>query len=313
VVPVWNGERFFSEAIESVLNQTLQSIELLLIDDGSTDGTPEIAQRWADRDPRVRVIRLDHGGIARALNAGLSAARGRFFARMDADDISHPSRLDRQIAYLEANPECVAVGCAVDVIDEACDYIGTRRFPERHGEITWTMVHTWSTAIAHPTVVVRREAMLAIDGYRSERLTNEDLDLLFRLTAVGTLANLAEALLTYRRHRDTVGTRDHDEQVKVGAEIVNQVRRERGLKPMRPLVFAAMKNALASYHFECARTALLTGPRSAAIRHARAAIVSEPSSLKAYAALIACAFPKWTLRSLHALRALTLTAFAQVR
>jgi glycosyltransferase involved in cell wall biosynthesis len=309
ILPVWNGERFFSEAIESVLGQTLTSIELLLVDDGSTDGTLEIAQSWADRDSRVRVIQVEHGGIATALNAGLTVARGRFVARMDADDIAYASRLERQVAYLDAHPECVAVGCAIEVIDESGEYIGKRLFPERHAAIVRTLIHTWSTAIAHPTVMARRDALLAIDGYRSERLTNEDLDLWFRLCGVGTLANLGEALLVYRRHRNTVGIRDHDQQVKVGAEIVNEERRTRGLKPLRPLVFAAMKNRLASYHFECARTALLTGPRRAAIRHARAAIASEPSSFKAYAALIACAFPKWTLRSLHALRALALTIF----
>jgi glycosyltransferase involved in cell wall biosynthesis len=306
VVPVWNGERYFSQAIQSVLEQTLQSLELIVVDDGSTDASVEIAEGWAERDPRVRLLRIEHGGIAAALNAGLAVARGRFFARMDADDIAHPSRLERQTAYLDANPRCVAVGCAMHVIDEAGAYIGVRFFPERHDEVARLMVHTWSTAMAHPTLVARREAMLAIDGYRSERLTNEDLDILFRLSEIGTLANLSEPLLTYRRHRNTVGIRDHNEQVKVGAEIVNEVRRTRGLKPLRPLVFTAMKSGLASYHFECARTALLTGPRSAAIRHARAAIASEPSSVRAYAALIACIFPKWTLRSLHVLRALAM-------
>lgn len=296
VLPVWNGERFLSEAIESVLSQTLEAFDLLVVDDGSTDATLDIAQTFARRDPRVHVISLPRTGIANALNAGISNARGRYVARMDADDISLPSRLEKQVAYLDAHPECVAVGSAIEVIDEAGAHVGTKTFPADHADINHTLISGWTTALAHPTVMTRREALLSVGAYRPDRVPSEDLDLWFRLSRIGKLANMSEQLLRYRRHRDTVGVRDHVRQLEVGAEIINEVRKERGLHPLKPRVVSTPRSRLASYHFECTRIALMSGPRAAAIKHARATIASEPSWPDPYLALVACAFPKWTVR-----------------
>jgi glycosyltransferase involved in cell wall biosynthesis len=136
VLPVWNGARFLATAIESVLAQTCQSLELLVVDDGSNDATREIAKGFADRDARVTVLALGtHVGIVRALNAGIAAATGEYVARMDADDVAVPSRLETQIALLDAHPECVAVGSAVEVIDEDGQQIGEASYPERHDDI----------------------------------------------------------------------------------------------------------------------------------------------------------------------------------
>lgn len=298
VLPVWNGERFFVEAVASVLSQTLENIELLIVDDGSTDATPEMAQDFARRDPRVRVIRLGRSGIAKALNTGIVEARGRYVARMDADDVALPPRLQKQIEYLDANAACVAVGSAVQLIDETGESVGTNVFPEHHADIAHMMTHTWSTAIAHPTVVARREALLAAGCYRSDREPSEDLDLWFRLSGIGKLANLREQLMKYRRHRDTISVRDRKRQWAMGAEIVNEARLAQGLRPLTPRADGIGRSHLAYYHFECARSALLTGPRRAAIRHTRATIASEPFWPQPYLALVACAFPKWTLRGL---------------
>ena len=296
VLPVWNGERFLAEAVESVLSQTLETIEVLLVDDGSTDATPDIASDFARRDRRIRVIRRGHGGIAHALNAGIAVARGRYIARMDADDISHPSRLQKQVDYLDANADCVAIGSAVEVIDEAGGHIGTRMFPEHHAEIAHALIHGWSAAIAHPTVVTRRDALLSIGGYRAHRAPSEDLDLWIRLSRIGKLANSGEPLLSYRRHSDTVCVREREGQLKMSAEIINDARLILGLRPLRERTRSRGRNHLASYHYECARTALMTGTRAVAIRHARASIAAEPSWTEPYMTLAACAFPKWTLR-----------------
>jgi glycosyltransferase involved in cell wall biosynthesis len=296
ILPVWNGERFLAEAVESVLAQTFEDIELLIVDDGSTDTTSEIADAFARRDGRVHVIRLGRSGIADALNAGIARARGRFVARMDADDISHPTRLAKQIAYLESNADCVAVGTAIEVIDEAGEFVGTRTYPARHTDITRQMINGLANTLAHPTVVTRTEALLSVGGYRRDRVPSEDLDLWIRLSQIGTLANISEHLLRYRRHRDTVGVRERDGQWKIGNEIINEARRRRGMRPLEVRPLSAMRNRVASYHFECARTALLSGPRAAAVRHARASIASEPFWPEPYLALAACLFPKWSLR-----------------
>jgi hypothetical protein len=299
VLPVWNGERFLAEAVESVLSQTLDSFELLLVDDGSTDATSDIAHVFTCRDPRVRVIHIDRRGIAHALNAGIEQARGRYVARMDADDISCPSRLQKQIAYLDANPDCVAVGSAVSVIDEAGEHVGTRTFPEHHDGITNKLISGWSNAIAHPTVVMRREALLAVGGYRPDRVPSEDLDLWIRLSAIGKLANVNDQLLRYRRHTETVGLRDSDQQCAVGTVIVNEERQKKGLRLLAAPTPAVPRSRRARYHFECARTALLTGSRWTALRHTRATIKSEPRWLQPYMALLACVIPQWTVRLLH--------------
>jgi hypothetical protein len=299
VLPVWNGERFLAEAVESVLSQTLDTIELLLVDDGSTDATSDIAHVFMCRDPRVRVIHIERRGIAHALNAGIAQARGRYVARMDADDISCPSRLQKQIAYLDANPDCVAVGSAVAVIDETGEHVGTRKFPEHHEGITDKLISGWSNAFAHPTVVMRREALLAVGGYRDECVPSEDLDLWIRLSKVGKLANISERLLQYRRHTDTVGVRDGELQCAVGTVIVNEARKQKGLRLLDAPTPSVPRSRRALYHFECARTALLTGTRAVALRHTRATIASEPSWLRPYIVLAACAIPQWTVRLLH--------------
>jgi len=118
LLPVWNGEAFLEQAMESILRQTLSSFELIVIDDGSTDRTAAIAEEFASRDTRVRVLRRLHERFSGTLNAGIAAARGEYVARMDADDISLPVRLQKQVAYLDANPECVAIGPWIEVVNE---------------------------------------------------------------------------------------------------------------------------------------------------------------------------------------------------
>src|SRR5207245_3168773 len=98
VLPVWNGEAFLEQAMESILRQTLSSFELIVIDDGSTDRTAAIAEKFASGDSRVRVLRRPHEGLSATLNAGIAAVRGEYVARMDADGISAPDRLPKQVA-----------------------------------------------------------------------------------------------------------------------------------------------------------------------------------------------------------------------
>ena len=293
-----------AEAIESVLSQTLDSIELLLVDDGSTDSTAEIATGYARRDPRIRVLhQLERGGIAHALNTAIAASRGRYVARMDADDISHPLRLQKQLAHLEANGGCVAVGSAVYVMDETGGHVGTSTYPVHHTEITQTLIDGRSNAMAHPTVMARRAALLAVGSYRVDSVPSEDLDLWFRLSRVGTLANLREQLLRYRRHANAVSICERERQWTVGMGIVNEARGKEGLQPLERRALRASGSRVAAYHFECARIALMTGPRTAAVRHAFASVASDPTWPEPYVALAACAFPKWTLRALSRLTA----------
>jgi GT2 family glycosyltransferase len=295
ILPVWNGERYLSAAIESVIRQTHADFELLIVDDGSTDRSREIAGEFARREPRIVLIDREHSGLVPALNAALALARGQYVARMDADDISMPSRLEKQVGYLDAHESCVAVGSHVEVIDDGGEKIGVRRYPAQHQAIVQALISGASASLAHPTVLMRKDALLAVGGYRAGRFPSEDLDLWLRLSRAGELANIPEMLLRYRRHAATVGVRERNRQSKTTAAIIDAARMERGLRPLKPWIFTSRRNAAAMYHFECARIALIAGNRGATFRHARASIYTDPSWWQPYAALTACAFPKRAL------------------
>jgi glycosyltransferase involved in cell wall biosynthesis len=118
-MPVFNGGPYLSTAIESVLAQTFADYELIIVDDGSTDGSDEVIATLAARDPRIRAFRKANSGISDTLNRGLAEARGDWIARLDADDVMLPRRLERQIAFVSADSEIVAAGSYYDIIDSA--------------------------------------------------------------------------------------------------------------------------------------------------------------------------------------------------
>ena len=285
VLPVWNGARYLPQAIESILGQSLASLELIVVDDGSTDGSLSIARSYAARDARVVVLPVVHGGLVRALNAGIAAARGRCVARMDADDVAHRDRLAAQLAFLDAHPHCVVVGSSIRIVDEEgrelCDF----RYPLTHAEIEHALL-TVQPAFSHPAVLMRREALLEVRGYRAERFPSEDLDLWLRLVGRGQLANLPQPLLRYRRHHDTISARQSAQQRTMTATLINEARRLRDLAPLPPRRFAA-----SSHHMHCARLAILGRNRRAAIAHARAALAAAPLSLLAYLTLFVTLLP----------------------
>ena len=295
VLPVWNGEPFLSQAIRSVLAQTLDALELIVVDDGSTDRSAAIAQQFADRDARVRVLRLEHCGFSGALNAGIAAASAPYVARMDCDDAALPTRLEKQARYLDAHPECVAVGSAVEIIDQGGRHVGWRTFAESHAGITAALM-IGASPFSHPTVVARRDALLAAGCYDGALYPSEDLDLWIKLGHIGRLANLGEVLLQYRRHENAVSVRHREEQFAMTSAIVNDARERRGLQPLRARIFSSGKNAAARYHFDCARVALIAGTRWTAIRHVCAAIAADPRWPSLYVNLLACAVPKRLLR-----------------
>ncbi len=302
LLPVWNGESFLSTAIESILRQTFSSLELIIIDDGSTDRTGAIAEEFAAADSRVRVLHQAHEGLSPSLNAGIAAAQGEYIARMDADDISVPERLQKQIAYLDAHPACVAVGAWIEVIDEKGRHIGRKTFVTTHEEISSSLLGGISP-MAHPTMVARETVLRAAGGYDAKRYPSEDLDLWFRLSERGELANLGEVLLRHRRHRAAIGVAERAKMKAMALIISNEARARRGLRLRQDSSILAGKNADALYHFECARTALIAGPRLTALRHAVATITAEPGHLYGYATLFACAVPKPLLIFLLNLRA----------
>lgn len=210
LIPVRNGGVYLAPALDSILAQTGVSFEVICVDDGSSDGTGEMLAAYARRHPGVlRAVRATGRGISSALNQAIDLARGHFLARMDADDLTQPDRLALQTRHLAAHPELGALGSQALLIDEAGRLRGRLRVP-----VGTKRVHAalrTSSALIHPTVMMRRDAVLAAGGYRSLFDGAEDYDLWLRLAARTCLDNLALPLLQYRRY-DRPQTRQRDFQ-----------------------------------------------------------------------------------------------------
>ena len=201
-MPVYNGERFLAEAIESILRQTYTNLELLIVDDGSSDKSASIARAYEARDGRIRFFQLERNmGKADARNVGCFAAQGEFITGMDCDDISLPRRIENQLSILRTCPEIGGVGTCGEVIDaDGISILNKYVVPQRHALILlyWFI----GESVLGATLMLRREYFYAVGGYEPGRRAVDDLDLLARLFSQTEiqLANLPDLLYLYRWH-----------------------------------------------------------------------------------------------------------------
>jgi hypothetical protein len=203
LMPVYNCERYIEDAVDSVLSQTFQDFELIIVDDGSTDDTRAILRKYEAQDCRVVVIEKENDGIVSALNVGLARCRGHYVARMDGDDICAPERFAIQVQYLDEHEHCVCVGGNFMGIDED----GTPQKIFRYDRNTLTSFDTFPVRVAltcHPLAMFRRAALLAAGGYRSTFPHAEDYDLFLRIADFGAIDNPDKLLFFYRGHAGSV-------------------------------------------------------------------------------------------------------------
>jgi glycosyltransferase involved in cell wall biosynthesis len=202
VMPAYNAERYLAEAIESVLEQTWRDFELIVLDDGSHDRTREIAQSYADRDPRVRVESQKNQGPGPTLNRGLALSTSEWVAVMHADDVMMPNRIESQIGFVTAHPELAVASSWVKHIDADGKVIAR----DNSRLITHEAVHERYAAndligISHPGAILRKNVVQAVGGYREQFRVNEDIDLWNRiLEHGGKILVQPEFLLKYRIH-----------------------------------------------------------------------------------------------------------------
>ena len=204
LMPIRNEARYLQAALSSLFRQTTASWELIAIDDGSTDATPDMLAAAAEKDARVRVIRLEAGGLVTALNTGLGECRAPLIARMDGDDISHPRRLASQSTFLRCNPDVGLVAC------------NFKHFPRSELKQGMASYETWQNRLdshdlimrdrfvespfVHPSVMVRRALLEQVGGYQANGWA-EDYDLWLRLAETGTrFVRLDETLFFWRDH-----------------------------------------------------------------------------------------------------------------
>jgi len=197
---VYNGEPYLAHAISSVLGQSYRNFELVIVDDGSTDGTPEVIASF--HDERIVLIRQENRGLTRATQRAVDEARGTYVAIMDADDIADPYRLATQVRAFEADPDLVAVGSNVTIIDEAGRAIAERRYPCDDASIRRALPSY--NPFAHPTMMFRTIALRSCGSYSQRFRTVEDYELYFRLLRHGTAMNVTRNLLQYRVHRGSI-------------------------------------------------------------------------------------------------------------
>ncbi len=210
VMSVFNGERFLSETIDSVLNQTFRDFEFVIVDDGSTDATADILSRYVLRDGRIRVLRNGKKGRAASLNLGISLANGKYVANIDADDLAMPRRLEEQVAFMGKNPEVGVLGGAFELITDSGEVIDIVRHPLEDSQIRSAMFRY--NPICHSSVILRKDFVLASEGYRSAFEPSEDYDLWLRMSERGRLANLNNVLVRYRVHANQLSVRKLEHQ-----------------------------------------------------------------------------------------------------
>jgi cellulose synthase/poly-beta-1,6-N-acetylglucosamine synthase-like glycosyltransferase len=206
LLPVRNGGAHLYDAMESLVSQTFEDLEILAIDDGSEDETGAELEAWARRDARIRVLRQPPAGIVPALEAARSFARGRYLARMDADDIADQRRIEEQVALLEGNADLDGCGCQVSYFPPEVVLDGARRYESWINSVVEPVEIAASMFVEcplpHPTFFLRAEAVDAVGGY-VDRGWAEDYDLVLRLWASGhSLGKVPEVLHHWRERPD---------------------------------------------------------------------------------------------------------------
>ncbi len=209
LMSIYNGEKYLSEAIDSILAQTFSDFEFLIIDDASTDKTSSILVDYQKQDKRIRVVTNSNNiGLTRSLNIGIGLAQGMYIARMDADDISLPPRLEKQVLFLDNNPEYAVVGSWFIRVAKGQEVVEQRPSDYRH--IASKLFY--GNPIAHPTVMFVKAIVISVGGYNEKYRTAQDYGLWWSLVGKHRLTNIPEVLLKYRQHEEMVSVTKKKDQ-----------------------------------------------------------------------------------------------------
>lgn len=292
LLPVYNAERYLRTAIESVLVQTYDNFELLVLDDGSDDNSLSILREYETKDDRVRIISRENKGLAVTLNQLISEASGKYLARMDADDICLPQRFEKQVAFLDSHPNHVVVGTRILLIDDEGLPLATMIDKFSHTEIKDDLLKG-VIALCHPATMLRADEIRAVGGYNTELQCAQDYDLWLRVSERGKLANLPEALVKYRQHLSSIGYTKRAGQLHTIKTALLRTYKQRKLGI--PDCLSSMDDEIsapplsqADHHCKWAWWALHDGNVASARKHAMLAIRKGPFKIGNWRAF-ACA------------------------
>lgn len=284
IMPIFNAEKYVDAAIESVLSQDFDDFELLLLNDGSTDGTLRRLEYFALRDDRCKLYSWPNRGVIATRNEGVQLAVANLLICVDADDICKPGRFSKQVAYMAKHPECVALGSRMMLIDAEGWPIAEVLAKERdHGAIDAAHLAGRGGSIAQPAAVIRKDALVKVGGYREDYPYAEDIDLFLRLAEMGRLANLNEVLLDYRQHLSSIGYRHRLIQQQSTRQAVIDAYKRRGL--VNPTLGAQQGQStklpsLADIHRKWGWWALSAGNQKTAKKHAWKALTLAPFEME---------------------------------
>lgn len=251
LMPVYNGEKYLRAAIDSILDQDYRDIELIILDDGSSDSSAAVALTYSDK--RIRLISNSKNlGIAETLNRGIELCRGEYIVRMDADDISHPSRIATQVDFMDAHPDIGISGTNVQTFGTAD---ATKwMYPSDPDAVRAELL--FSPSLAHPTVILRRNILLDNKlRYSSAYPHAEDYEFWLRCSRHTRLSNLGRILLSYRLHPAKVGEKHKLSQMDSMARARDIVLSELHIKPSDEE--RLLHNSLGNWDFENSRQYLV--------------------------------------------------------
>lgn len=222
LLPVYNAQEYLPAALASLLLQDHENIEIIAINDGSSDGSGIILQAAAEQDPRVVVVERENRGLIATLNEGIARASGDFIARMDADDIAYPNRISTQVRAFAADPDLALSGCYFDTL-----FTDQRLLPQGLPDATdpseLRVLSRFCTILRHPTVMFRRSAMPeGMLHYDESYPCAEDFDLFRRIAADCKVAQTVEPLLAYRLHDNSVSVTRAATMVRSHVTIVEE-------------------------------------------------------------------------------------------
>lgn len=196
ILPVYNGEKYLLEAVQSILNQTYANFELIVVNDGSKDKSEEIIKNI--KDPRIVYHYKSNSGLADSLNYGISLSKGYYIARQDQDDISYPTRFEKQVDFLEKNRNVGLLGTRARVFKDNSSEVKYHNHPTNPWDLKFDLL--FDNPFVHSSVMFRKEDFLKVNNYNTDRNYYEDYELWSRFAEVGDVANLKDVLVDYRHH-----------------------------------------------------------------------------------------------------------------
>lgn len=222
-MPVYKGDEYLSEAVDSILNQTFSDFEFIIICDDPTDETCHILDKYQQNDSRMRVYYQERQGLVNSLNKGFSLARGEYIARMDADDICLSDRLEEQVKFMDQNPQICVCGSWIAIIGYNAG--GIWKYPIENNEIQCK--HLFNCSIAHPSSIIRKELLVQQNlMYDSTFRHCEDYALWVRISTLYPLANIGKVLLKHRIHPSAIGQHYSSDQKKCADQVRYRQLRE---------------------------------------------------------------------------------------